>query len=397
MKEISETINLECELLNQALEIINKLQEKKNLFDYLDKDRNSELDPLKTIIKSLIDKNIKRKEKREELIKTESHILFPESEKQEIFIETDYNLNILKITENINLILNDEKSIVLNKGINEIDKILNIKRNEAKMLETLYNSKVYSKKYETSSTIINEKWRKIQENNQTKFVASILVINLQKKQVKEETTPNNVFFLSKCHDLRENLASLSSGVDLLHEDLAKQEKEELLLIMKVVLKSQEKTIESTEKNYNKFFEKCNLSAIIIQIKNEFSLKNKLIVFNKKTNYSFVLGDSIDLKHIFFNIIQNSFDAMEKEKPVSITLDGDHQSQLITIKDTGMGIAKENLDKIFDPYFSTKIKNKHDRGLGLSRVKNIITRHNGSIKINSDINLGTEFIIKLPTY
>ncbi len=69
---------------------------------------------------------------------------------------------------------------------------------------------------------------------------------------------------------------------------------------------------------------------------------------------------------------------------------------LKIKDTGAGIAKENLPKVFDPYFSTREKDSYKgRGLGLSIVRSIIIKHNGGVFVRSSPGLGTEFTIYLP--
>jgi signal transduction histidine kinase len=65
---------------------------------------------------------------------------------------------------------------------------------------------------------------------------------------------------------------------------------------------------------------------------------------------------------------------------------------IDIIDTGTGISKENLDKIFDPLFSTKAQGT---GLGLTVCQGIIERHGGSIEVKSEMGKGTKFIVKLP--
>jgi two-component sensor histidine kinase len=66
---------------------------------------------------------------------------------------------------------------------------------------------------------------------------------------------------------------------------------------------------------------------------------------------------------------------------------------IVIEDNGSGIPKENLSKIFDPFFSTK--GQKGTGLGLAVIWGIIDNHDGTIKVESEINVGTKFIIRLP--
>ncbi len=68
---------------------------------------------------------------------------------------------------------------------------------------------------------------------------------------------------------------------------------------------------------------------------------------------------------------------------------------ITLSDNGCGISRENINKIFDPFFSTK--GQKGNGLGLSVIWGIVDNHNGTISVNSEINKGTTFIIRLPEY
>ena len=68
--------------------------------------------------------------------------------------------------------------------------------------------------------------------------------------------------------------------------------------------------------------------------------------------------------------------------------------MIHIKDNGCGIPEEARAKIFDPFFTTKEVGE-GTGLGLSISHGIIEKHNGTIKVNSKVGIGTEFIISLP--
>jgi signal transduction histidine kinase len=66
--------------------------------------------------------------------------------------------------------------------------------------------------------------------------------------------------------------------------------------------------------------------------------------------------------------------------------------MVTVSDTGVGISKENLQKLFTPFFTTK---KEGAGLGLMITHEIINQHKGNIKIESKLGEGTKFVIELP--
>jgi signal transduction histidine kinase len=86
--------------------------------------------------------------------------------------------------------------------------------------------------------------------------------------------------------------------------------------------------------------------------------------------------------------------MEKEGGnLNIVLTSEEDSVRIEIKDTGNGIPEENLEKIFQPYFSTK---ETGTGLGLAIVKHIINRHRGRLKITSEQGLGSCFSAIIPS-
>ncbi len=107
----------------------------------------------------------------------------------------------------------------------------------------------------------------------------------------------------------------------------------------------------------------------------------------------VLGDSEVLRSVFNNLFINATQAMEKDGGnLNIKISSVEDYVKIEVKDTGDGIPEENLDKIFQPYFSTK---ETGTGLGLAIAKKIIDDHNGKIEVESEEGVGTDFIVELP--
>lgn len=126
---------------------------------------------------------------------------------------------------------------------------------------------------------------------------------------------------------------------------------------------------------------------------ESQAKHKNISFILKNNESFYVKIDPDLiKQAIINILQNAFDAVDKNGEVTINYIKQQKTFTIEISDNGKGIPPEHQKKIFDLYFTTK---KEGNGLGLSISQKIIAQHNGTISVDSKINQGTIFKITLP--
>lgn len=107
----------------------------------------------------------------------------------------------------------------------------------------------------------------------------------------------------------------------------------------------------------------------------------------------VRGDAELLRSVFNNLLINSVQAMELNGgSLNVVTYRDGDFVRIEVKDTGNGIPDENLDKIFQPYFSTK---ETGTGLGLAIVRRIIEDHAGSLDIESEVGKGTTILVALP--
>lgn len=109
----------------------------------------------------------------------------------------------------------------------------------------------------------------------------------------------------------------------------------------------------------------------------------------------VLMDADQMTQVFLNILLNAIEATPRGGTISVVSEaGNDRKVNLVVKDTGEGIPREHLDKIFDPFFSTK---KKGTGLGLAIVKSIIEAHGGEIDVESEVGKGTKFIVSLETY
>jgi PAS domain S-box-containing protein len=107
--------------------------------------------------------------------------------------------------------------------------------------------------------------------------------------------------------------------------------------------------------------------------------------------AYIMADPLKLKIAFTNIIINAIEAMNENKgelDISVTSQNGHH--LVSIKDNGSGISKETLPHLFEPYFTFK---RNGLGLGLATTLNIIQSHKASIDVQSNLNQGSNFILK----
>ncbi len=113
----------------------------------------------------------------------------------------------------------------------------------------------------------------------------------------------------------------------------------------------------------------------------------------------ICADKNQMRRVFTNIIENACASMTEtntERRLTVRTGKQGEFVKITISDTGPGIPREYLSKIFEPFFSAKdYKKSKERGLGLSIAHSIVNQHNGSISVDSELGKGATFVIALP--
>lgn len=110
----------------------------------------------------------------------------------------------------------------------------------------------------------------------------------------------------------------------------------------------------------------------------------------------VVGDRDRLEQVFLNLIVNAADAMPDGGTLSVRIERPSDEVVeIGIEDTGVGIAPQHLDRIFDAFYTTKERGK-GTGLGLLVSQRIVREHGGTLRVQSDLGKGTRFTITLPS-
>lgn len=144
-----------------------------------------------------------------------------------------------------------------------------------------------------------------------------------------------------------------------------------------------------------------LSETLPVLEDQFLIKNIKISERCVNEIPDVLGDHAQLQQVVMNLIVNAIQAVDKGGCIDVALaaEGAKGSECfvtLEIKDNGVGIPEEDLENIFDPFYTTKTGEKGGVGLGLSIAKQIIKAHHGRIRIQSKVGKGTTVSIRLPT-
>lgn len=160
---------------------------------------------------------------------------------------------------------------------------------------------------------------------------------------------------------------------------------------------------SSESHISEFNMNEAIEEVIGMVEHTFGLNHVIVKREYHKHPLWVKGDKEKLKQVVINLLNNSFDAIQKDGVIRVTTDGRRENEIkISISDSGCGIPKENINKIFEPFYTTKGPDK-GTGLGLSVTFGIIKEHKGSIKVYSPglsgrkEEGGTQFIVTLPAH
>lgn len=143
---------------------------------------------------------------------------------------------------------------------------------------------------------------------------------------------------------------------------------------------------------------ANINQIIDKslniLENEFRLRHIQLKKKLSARMKETLLDENQLEQVFVNLLLNAIQAIDENGVITVHshMDSKQEFLMAEITDTGCGIAKENLDKIFEPFFSTK---KEGSGLGLAVSYGIVQNHQGQVEVESEEGKMTRFRITLP--
>lgn len=234
-------------------------------------------------------------------------------------------------------------------------------------------------------------------------------LTLRKKAEKDMLVAERLSMTGKlartiAHEVRNPLTNLNLALEHLRDEMPKDN--ESVKLYSEIIERNAKRIDTliTEMLNSSKPKELNLELVdVTDILNEtITLATDSINLNQvKLHKSYVknlpriLVDREKLKIAFLNIIVNAIEAMERGKgELMVDVKLKESTIVVTISDNGKGIPAEDIEKLFDPFFTEK---PGGMGLGLTSTKNIISSHNASIEVESTVKKGTSFIVyfKLP--
>ncbi|MEH6954899.1 HAMP domain-containing sensor histidine kinase [Neobacillus drentensis] len=203
------------------------------------------------------------------------------------------------------------------------------------------------------------------------------------------------------HEIRNPLTAASGFVQLLQDDyLSRQKRKEYLSIVKEELISAERVIQdylTFAKPSLEAFEELNVKSELRQIINilqPLANQNSVEVNTDFSVIGFIKGDLQKFRQCFVNVLKNAIESMPNGGYLTITTEYSKNFVTISVKDTGVGMTIEQLERLGEPFYSTKGKN--GTGLGMMVVYSIARAMDGTIWAESEIGVGTTFYFKFPT-
>jgi PAS domain S-box-containing protein len=197
------------------------------------------------------------------------------------------------------------------------------------------------------------------------------------------------------HDFRNPISIIRNSLELMklqNPDLNEKNRNHIIMMERAIARISHQLEEVLDYVLPKPLDLQNhsLCSILDSVLSKIDLGKVKIHLPKEDQV--ILCDGSKLEIVFANLILNAVQAMEKNGSIQVRINNMSNSTIIEVEDTGPGIPKHLIQKMFEPLFTTR---QIGTGLGLVSCKSIVEKHEGTIEIRTQIGKGTIFIITLP--
>ncbi|NLR81099.1 sensor histidine kinase [Chitinophaga eiseniae] len=243
-------------------------------------------------------------------------------------------------------------------------------------------------------------------------IFSFLLLYRNLKQQRKLAQLKNDFISNMTHELKTPIATVNVAIEALRSfdvlddrkttneylDISAHEMQRLSLLVDKVLKLS--MFENREIGLNKEqFDIRELArSVMSSMKLQFEKQRAVTTLQTTGNNFIVMADKLHLTSVLYNLLDNALKYSSKEPNILIHIIDHKQYLEIRVADNGIGIAKEYKSKIFEKFFRIPNGNRHNTkgyGLGLSYVSHIVQRHMGFIEVESELDKGSTFSVKIP--
>ncbi len=242
------------------------------------------------------------------------------------------------------------------------------------------------------------------------FIYTLFIIFRQKKV----TELKNDFINNMTHEFKTPISTISLAAQMLTDNSVSKSPQMLQHITGIIsdesrrLRFQvEKVLQVSlfdEQKASLKTRELDVNELVTGVVNTFALKVEknagTIVTQLEASDPVILADEMHITNVVFNLMDNAVKYKRDDESLRLTIKtwNEQDKFCLSIQDNGLGIKKENLKRIFDRFYRVHTGNVHDVkgfGLGLAYVKKVIQDHRGTISVESELGVGTKFIIVLP--
>ena len=242
------------------------------------------------------------------------------------------------------------------------------------------------------------------------FIYTLFIIFRQKKV----TELKNDFINNMTHEFKTPISTISLAAQMLTDNSVSKSPQMLQHITGIIsdesrrLRFQvEKVLQVSlfdEQKASLKTRELDMNELVTGVVNTFALKveknSGTIVTQLEAEDPMILADEMHITNVVFNLMDNAVKYKRDDESLRLTINtwNEPDKFCLSIQDNGLGIKKENLKRVFERFYRVHTGNVHDVkgfGLGLAYVKKVIQDHRGTISVESELGVGTKFIIVLP--
>ena len=240
------------------------------------------------------------------------------------------------------------------------------------------------------------------------FILIIAIISRQKRLSEMRTD----FMNNMTHELKTPVSSISLASQMLNDASVTKSPNMMQHLSSVIRDETKRLSQQIDKVLQmSIFEKestalnlkaMDINGLILNIAGNFAIKAEngggKIITDLQAKDSYALVDEIHFTNIIYNLMDNALKYSKQPLLLKTKTWNEKEKLMISVEDNGIGIRKNHLKRIFDKFYRIPTGSIHDVkgfGLGLAYVKKVVTDHKGTIRAESELNIGTKFIISIP--